>query len=140
MPRTRLAQPIHVASSPHRPSAQLLVLLRLLSATISDALRPQRRRQLLRLVTFKLKLFNLFRHGQSSLKPVGQLPTLCIPASKSSSLCWYAMRGVLIHVTMIGAPAARTADFLATTLFYMRATLDTRVSFDQCLTSPPYGP
>ena len=35
------AQPIHVAPSSRRPSSQLLVLLRLLSATISDAPRPQ---------------------------------------------------------------------------------------------------
>jgi hypothetical protein len=38
------------------------VLLRLLSATVSDALRPHRHRQLLHLVTFKLKLFDLFRN------------------------------------------------------------------------------
>ena len=49
--------------------------------------------------------------------PVGQLPTLCIPASESSSPCWYAMCGVLIPVTMIGAPAARSADLPATTLY-----------------------
>ena len=70
--------------------------------------------------------------------PVGQLPTLCIPASESSSPCWYAMRGVLIPVTMIGAPSTLTAYFFATTL-YLRATLDTRVSFDQCLTSPSHS-
>ena len=35
--------------------------------------------------------------------PVGQLPALCIPASESSSPCWYALRCVLIPVTMIGA-------------------------------------
>ena len=43
-PRSRRAQPIHVAPSPRRPSAQLLVLLRLISSTISDTLRPQRHR------------------------------------------------------------------------------------------------
>jgi len=56
-------EPIHVAPSSRRPSAQLLVLLRLLSATISDVPGPKQHRQLLRLVTFKLKLFDLFRHG-----------------------------------------------------------------------------
>ena len=49
--------------------------------------------------------------------PVGQLPTLCIPASESSSPCWYALHGVLIPVTMIGAPTARSADLPATTLY-----------------------
>ena len=49
---------IHVAPSTRRPSAQLL-----LSAPISDTLRPQRHRQLLRLITFKLKLLDIFRHG-----------------------------------------------------------------------------
>jgi hypothetical protein len=39
------------------------VLLRLTSSTISYTLRPQRHRQLLRLVTFQLKLFDLFRHA-----------------------------------------------------------------------------
>ena len=49
--------------------------------------------------------------------PVGQLPTLCIPASESSPPCWYALHGVLIPVTMIGAPTARSADLPATTLY-----------------------
>ena len=70
--------------------------------------------------------------------PVGQLPALCIPASESSSPCWHALRGDLIPVTMIGAPAARTADCLATTLG-MRATLHTLVSSDQYLISPSHS-
>ena len=70
--------------------------------------------------------------------PVGQLPALCIPASESSSPCWYALHGVLFPVTMIGAPTARTADCLATILG-MRATLNTHVSSDQYLISPSHS-